>query len=168
MRAFLAIQIIYSDHLKEVQAKLSAGKLVSDFHITILFLGDIRSADQIVSSLSGISFPSFSFSYSGIGAFPSRDPVRVIWAGVAPEEPFARLHRLVCENLRISPSADYKPHVTLARVKGDEMQRSDLEGLDIRKIHEKAASLVLFESRLTPSGPIYDVLHTFAFDNHKL
>ncbi len=92
-------------------------------HITLRFAGDIdgRTADDFADQLADIGAAPFPVSIVGAGAFGGRDP-RVLWAGVAPSPQLEALYRA---NERAARAAGleadprgFKPHVTLARMRG--------------------------------------------------
>ncbi|MDX2156611.1 MAG: RNA 2',3'-cyclic phosphodiesterase [Hyphomicrobiaceae bacterium] len=94
-----------------------------NMHLTLRFAGDIdnRVADELVGFLDEISIEPFEVSIREVGAFGGREP-RVIYAGV---EGGPRLDQLQRATERAARSAGlppepraFKPHVTLARLKG--------------------------------------------------
>ena len=92
-------------------------------HITLRFAGDIdgRTADEFAELLAEIRAEPFLVRIRGVGAFGGRDP-RVLWAGVEPSEPLSALYRANERAARAAGLApdprDFKPHVTLARMRG--------------------------------------------------
>ena len=75
--------------------------------------------------LAEIRAEPFPVTIQGVGAFGGRDP-RVLWAGVEAGEPLAALYRA---NERAARAAgleadprNFKPHVTLARMRGAKQQ----------------------------------------------
>ncbi|MGO8671308.1 MAG: RNA 2',3'-cyclic phosphodiesterase [Capsulimonadaceae bacterium] len=98
--------------------------LPSDWHITVLFLGEyaedflprfVDSGDAAVASVE-----PFEIVVGGLGRFPPGGPPRVVWAGGAEDE--ARTASRICAGLRqrlrglpldVKP---FRPHITLARV----------------------------------------------------
>ncbi|MEM9492712.1 MAG: RNA 2',3'-cyclic phosphodiesterase, partial [Myxococcota bacterium] len=96
------------------------------YHVTLKFLG--LAAPEILTALRDrlqprlAELPAFSFTTTGIGAFPEPANARVIWAGIA--DPDGHLTRLAAaiedEVARLGFPAErrpYHPHVTLGRVK---------------------------------------------------
>ena len=111
--------------LSLVRSPLPGAKWVEteDLHITLRFAGDIdnRQADELVGFLDGIDVQPFQVAVREVGAFGGRDP-RVIWAGVDAGPELEHLHRAVeraCRSAGLDPEPRaFKPHVTLARLKG--------------------------------------------------
>jgi 2'-5' RNA ligase len=93
-----------------------------NFHITLRFAGDIdnRTADEFAGFLEDIEFEPFEIRVSGLGAFGGRTP-RVIWAGVEGDQldGLQRAHERAARSAGLDPdSQTYRPHVTLARLRG--------------------------------------------------
>ncbi len=94
-----------------------------NFHITLRFAGDIdnRTADEFAGLLDDIAIEPFEIRISGLGAFGGRTP-RVIWAGVEGGDQLdtlQRAHERAARSAGLEPdSQTYRPHVTLARLRG--------------------------------------------------
>ena len=92
-------------------------------HITLRFVGDIdgRTADDFADHLGDVSSSPFVISIAGAGAFGGRDP-RVLWAGVEAGQELDRLYRANERAVRAAglppDPRNFKPHVTLARMRG--------------------------------------------------
>src|SRR6186713_1702093 len=94
-------------------------------HLTLRFIGaadEARLAELHRALEPPVETPPFTLSVEGTGAFPSKGPPRVLWAGLQE----GRDHLLVLEReltARLSaigiPPEDrpYSPHLTLARVR---------------------------------------------------
>jgi RNA 2',3'-cyclic 3'-phosphodiesterase len=130
-RLFTGIEIPAATRtrLSLIRAPLGGAKWVDadNMHITLRFAGDIddRTADEFAELLAEIRVEPFLVRIRGVGAFGGRDP-RVLWAGVEPSEPLSALYRA---NERAARAAsldpdprDFKPHVTLARMRGAKHQ----------------------------------------------
>ena len=127
LRLFAAIEIPEPHRLRldGVRSPLPGAKWVepADMHITLRYAGDIdnRRADDFAGFLAGIEVQPFDVVISEVAAFGGRDP-RVIYAGVEADEPIEALHRATERAARaagLEPEArSFKPHVTLARLKG--------------------------------------------------
>ena len=130
-RLFTAIEIPLAVrlHLSLVRAPLAGAKWIEpdNMHITLRFVGDIdgRTADEFVSFLAGVRARPFPVTIAGVGAFGGRDP-RVLWAGVQAGEPLDALYRANDRAARaagLEPEGRaFKPHVTLARMRGGRQQ----------------------------------------------
>lgn len=94
-----------------------------DLHITLRFAGDIdnRQASEFADFLAGIEVAPFEVRIAELGVFGGREP-RVLWAGVDGGEPLTLLQRATERAARsagLAPeSQTFKPHVTLARLRG--------------------------------------------------
>lgn len=93
-----------------------------NFHITLRFAGDIdnRTADEFAVFLDDIEIEPFDIRISGLGAFGGRTP-RVIWAGVegGQLDHLQKAHERAARSAGLEPdSQTYRPHVTLARLRG--------------------------------------------------
>lgn len=95
-----------------------------NMHMTLCFAGDIseRQADDWASELARIEMEAFDIWVSGLGSFGSKRP-HVLWAGVETTGPsLEALHNAHLRAARLVgidvDSRRFKPHVTLARLRG--------------------------------------------------
>lgn len=145
-----------------------------NIHVTLKFLGetDPALAELVDERLAALVRPLFPFEVrcEGLGAFPGVDSARVLWAGLDPKgAEVMGLLRLAIERelheLGFGPDErEYKPHVTLGRVRArrpadltDEV--AQFETMQIGECWVR--DLVLFESILEPDGPRYAVLNRY-------
>ena len=179
MRAFVGIELPQPvrDELVQLQAELRrAGADVNwvaaqNLHATVRFLGDVteeqrHAVEQLLTGLASRT-DTAELSLTHVGAFPSGAAPRVIWVGIGLGQGI--LAKLVAEledglvALGL-PREDrrFSAHVTLGRVRSPQNRRQLVRQLDglhwtppkpFRMIH-----VTLFQSTLTPSGPIYTVL----------
>ena len=138
-------------------------------HLTIRFIGEVdrHAARDIHAALGAVRHPRFQLAISGLGAFERRGTPNAVWAGVAPHEPLKALHRSVTQALvrvGIPPEQrSYHPHITLARLNrssrtlGGFVEQSG--GLTSPPF--EVDRFILFESRLTPEGPVYSPLEHY-------
>ena len=145
-------------------------------HLTLKFLGNVdRSRVSVLTDALdavGEGAAPFALQLSGVGAFPERRSPRVLWAGVKGDtEPLTALARRVddaCSTLGFSRERrPFSPHLTLARLRetapSHERQRSATIIKDIGLATTQPFSVQAFHlvrSTLTPSGPIYETVHT--------
>jgi len=175
MRAFLCIPVPAparrvlaqtSDALRRSTDMRASWVAEANYHITVRFLGEIDpmltiDLEQVACEVAE-RHVAFDLRIDRIGAFPSLERARVVWAGVETPRVFADLagdlnrglERLGFEGERRRPEA----HVTLARIKG----RPDpkLSGVAARMNPLEAMELpvkrvVLMESQLGPRGATY-------------
>jgi RNA 2',3'-cyclic 3'-phosphodiesterase len=142
-------------------------------HITLAFLGDTeeKNIENIRDMLKGIceGFGQFSLKISGAGVFKSHNDPRIIWAGINNSEELNRLNSLITNGLyEIGieiESRFFKPHLTLGRIKNikdkivlikliDKFRDTEFQSVDVNDI-------ILYESILLPSGPVYKPISTF-------
>jgi 2'-5' RNA ligase len=144
-------------------------------HITLAFIGasDEERADRVAATLRRVAagHAPFEVELSGVGAFPSLRRPRVVWAGIAPSPELARLHAEVAaalEELGIEREGRrFSAHITLGRTRRG--SRVDARGLE--RLAERATirgswrvdSVELMESRLRPTGAVYEVRESASF-----
>lgn len=176
IRAFIAVPL--PAHVTEALGRLQAQlknfgirmKYIDpeNIHLTLKFLGDIRAVDagaigqKLTEAAAG--FSPIELSAKGLGVFPGIRKPRVLWAGVAGQtEILERLQQIVEEAMAglgfEKENRRFAGHLTLGRFKGgaDSLLLADA----IRKYGDFESgpfiikSLELFESTLTPKGPVY-------------
>jgi 2''-5'' RNA ligase len=146
-----------------------------NWHITLYFLGD--TPDEKVDVLKQIIDQSFSdvaaFSskLEGVGVFPNRRDPNVLWIGLNSLQNILPAHQQLGELLRQNDFSfdqkPLKPHLTIARMKfladkaiidtlASDYGQTVFDTMNINKV-------ILFESLLTPQGPIYKALYTKEF-----
>ncbi|MCD6414936.1 MAG: RNA 2',3'-cyclic phosphodiesterase [Candidatus Diapherotrites archaeon] len=167
MRCFIGVPLTDNVRkgLSEMQKRLKHSstkmKLVEpeNLHITLRFLGEIADVEVAKPLLEGISIKKFHVQFTHIGAFPSRDYIRVVWAGVGQgRDELVELYKAV------GGKNSLEPHVTLARVK-TKPDALLLEMLDEKlDLSMDAERVQLIESKLTPTGPIYSKVFEVEFD----
>lgn len=132
-------------------------------HLTVRFIGavDSRTADDAAAALGTIRFALPPLRLDGCGTFDTRGRPNAIWAGVAPRDPLAALHRkvdaaLVRAGLESEPRA-YLPHITLARLAGS---AGPVDGFlathaALASPDFAVAEMILYESHLGHGGASY-------------
>lgn len=142
-------------------------KLVNEknIHLTLFFLGDFfneRNISDFINDFRNISFSKIKFKFKYIGFFPNEYRPNVIW--ISPdEESSSEITKVYTElkdilkSYNFETNDNFKPHITLARVKYHNFKNEDIEF--IKKFSFEGFfcfnSLSFFESELTPLGPIY-------------
>jgi 2'-5' RNA ligase len=130
------------------------------------FLGEL-SCEQtapVAAALADVAAETRggTLSLRGLGAFPTAERARVVWAGLADAEELIEA-AANCER-RIAPlgfpteARGFTPHVTLARIPG----RTPAAVADLLAEHPASdfgttpfAAIELFQSEPTPRGPRY-------------
>ncbi len=159
-------------------ADMSGLRLVNPegVHLTLKFLGNVDSSRVSVLTdalhAAGEGAAPFALQLSGVGAFPNPRSPRVLWAGVSGDtESLTALASRVddtCSTLGYSRERrPFSPHLTLAHVResasAHERQHSASIIKDIGLAPTQPFSVQAFHlirSTLTPSGPIYETVHT--------
>jgi len=182
MRVFLAVELppAVQEELGVVQQALAASRAdvkwvePRHLHLTLRFLGEItedqrRTVEHLTSQLAADS-PAVSLRVSVVGAFPSAQAPRVVWAGIEQgREHLARMAERVEEGLVQAGFAReeraFAAHVTLGRV------RSSRRRLQLTQQMTQLTwdppppfvvdHLTLFQSHLSPAGPTYVPLARF-------
>jgi len=174
MRAFLGIPI--SDALKPKIVIIQDSfynfdiKFVEkeNLHFNLKFFREIdnEKLEILKKTIEDIckQFEPFEIKISGVGAFPSKNYVRVIWIGV--KDGFQTLTALAetietaLESLGFEKDEKFTPHLTLGRVRSGR-NKNELLVL-LRKLEDievgtmKIDKVILFQSKLSPNGPIYE------------
>jgi 2'-5' RNA ligase len=174
MRAFLGIPI--SEELKpkitSVQDKFSDFDVKpverENLHFNLKFFKDL--ADEDVEKLKKVlmdvsrGFPPFEIKIVGVGAFPSKNYVKVVWLGVKDGyQILASLAEKIentLESLGYKSEEKFVPHLTLGRVRSGRNKNEmlvllkELEDVEIGTM--KIDSITLFQSKLGPNGPVYE------------
>jgi|GEM_PF-713432 len=145
------------------------------WHITLAFIGD-SIPDQVKAAMEAMQHstkdaPSFTLQINGIMIFGGAVPT-VLWAGVIGDiRPLQLLQQRVVAslhvaNIAIQSPADYRPHITLARLRKalpePELQllRSHVQSRQSLGPQFTVNMITLFESTLSPSGAHYTPLAT--------
>jgi len=144
-------------------------------HVTLRFIGEVERpvAEDVAVALSQIVAPAPTVSLAGVWRFEKRGRTDTLWAGVAPHDALAALHRKVdqaCVRAGLEPERRaYLPHITVAR-----LARSAGTGFAIEEwlaIHAGLMSapfplshLVLYQSHLGRDGATYEPVARWALD----
>ena len=183
MRTFIAVDCNNKENIFNIQQKILKSVPyfnssirpvnIENLHFTLFFFGDIenKQLELISNKMNEIVFEKFEINYRKIGAFPSFTYPKVIWIGVdeKSERELNSLFQLVkfkMEQIDFKPDKQFKPHLTLFRVKRPianiEQNLNKHKDLSfnfydiIDKIHLK-------KSELFSSGPVYyNILTIFA------
>lgn len=170
MRLFVAIRppATMRERLTGAMGGIGGARWQSDdqLHLTLRFIGDVdrRQAEDVDAALGAVHQPRFEVRLSGVGFFEARGAPNAVWAGVAPTEPLAALHRKIDQTLvrmGLAPERRaYVPHITLARlgrsagpIGGFLEQAGDLSSSPFA-----IDRFTLFESDLTAERAVYSML----------
>jgi 2'-5' RNA ligase len=183
MRLFIAIPV--EDNLKEslveFQKQLKATQIdirlvqPENIHLTLRFLGEVD--EKIVPSITELmkqavaGYQSFGVELKTIGAFPTVTSPRVIWVGyqeLSNTDNTRQIYEKI-ENgllmLGLAPDDhSFSPHITLARVKSsknrDKLASLLKEKSDFYAGKQTIKEIILFQSQLHPTGPVYSVVYS--------
>ena len=135
---------------------------VSNFHITVLFMGDVdrERIREIQARLSTFTEQqrSFDIEFEAVVPWPPNRPF-MIWAKYKASDEFTGL----CHTLSQILSTDLEhperiPHITLARFKKlKNMGSFDLDAT-VCKHHIRVQNLTLWESQLRSTGAIHKAI----------
>ena len=137
-----------------------------NLHLTLKFIGDADegTAQRIVDSLSTIKFSPFGVSLSGAGAFPNEHFPRAIWIG-GKSDGAGKLAAQIEAALSFLPlkKEKFAVHLTVARAP---KSVGDIEDFLVKNKGKEICSFTadrfqLIKSRLTPVGPIYEVIKEY-------
>jgi 2'-5' RNA ligase len=139
-------------------------------HLTLAFLGEVdrRVEQDLADALASVSLPPFELQIRGVGHFERKGAPSALWAGLAPSEPLARLQQRVvgaCRRSGLEPDRNaFRPHVTLARLNRSSPPAGHWLAAHgtLRSEPWEVREFVLYESRLSPGGSIYEPLVSFS------
>ncbi|HQR37246.1 MAG TPA: RNA 2',3'-cyclic phosphodiesterase [Blastocatellia bacterium] len=180
IRTFLCIELPETSRgiLGEVIARLKSHhapiswQTPSKLHVTLVFLGDV-SEDRLAGVIDASravaqSAPRFSLSIEGLGAFPSLQRPRTLWAGVVGDRTAlatlaSRLESaFVPIGFNVSGNP-YRPHITIGRIRAGRdaaiaaVMRTVSE-VDVRSPAFDVREIVVMRSDLAPNGARYTPL----------
>jgi 2'-5' RNA ligase len=166
-RAFTCIDIPeeIAEKLSETQKELGVGRPVKPekMHITLEFFKHIseNEMNQIENEFEKLDIRPFNIQIKGLGVFPSKKHIRVLWAGAESSQ----IRNVYQSTSEVTPPSsnkhDFHPHVTLARIKnlwkGDKKKiHQALEDFSSEKFGSfEASEIKLYESLLGEKGSNY-------------
>ena len=177
-RIFVALKIEPGDDLLEMVSSLKTALInekikwvdPGNIHLTLAFLGDTEDERINIADIAlrqkCTGFGEFEFDLNGTGVFKNFREPRVIWTGIERGEKLISLNDIVNKGLtdcgfRLE-ERPFKPHITLGRVKFIkdyrllEFSLERYRGIHFQKVN--ISEIILFESILNPSGPVYKPL----------
>ncbi len=137
---------------------------MENYHITLQFIGEFKDVHKVISALRRVPFEPIEVKIAGSGGFPTKERPRVIWIGAENEQGKLReLTEAVGKALdEEGIPHDEKPfhgHVTVARVKKPVKELMEAVHRDFGQF--RADFFALYQSTLTPEGPIYREIARF-------
>ena len=177
MRSFIAIAPPdhVRDALADLQAEAPVGRAVAweKLHLTLAFLGDqpTDTLRELDATLARVDTPGFEAVITGLDVFGGRTP-RILAALLRPDAALTALHDQVRRAARGAgcdlPRDRFRPHVTLLRFKH---RLQTAESADLARFLSASGALRLgfpvqsfglYQSTLTPDGPVYAELAAYA------
>ena len=182
MRLFIAIPLsqavaIYlADVIRSLRKPDDGIKWVEphNIHLTLRFLGE--TSENLVPAIRtemlavAGAIQVFDCKLGGIGGFPDLNRPRVIWiglnGGMDALTRAASQMELRMRSLGFMSEKTFKPHLTLGRVReGAPPVIITTDAISLIKPAEpvRLDRMILFQSTLSPQGPIYKALFTAEF-----
>ncbi|MHC4204533.1 MAG: RNA 2',3'-cyclic phosphodiesterase [Planctomycetota bacterium] len=185
MRCFIAINI--DEQIRKALARLqnelqgkadikrSDAKWVNpeNIHLTLKFLGEIKDEQVVeVCNITGDvagRHESFELGVESVGHFGGRS-ARVLWVGTGQNcEKLLQLQQDLEQQLDLAgwprEARKFSGHLTLCRIRnaraGIKLARMISEHKDFKLGTMPADSVSVYQSQLTPQGPIYTVLGNY-------
>jgi len=178
LRAFLAVPLPAALQQAILRLQRELAPRVGDLrwarpetlHLTLRFFGRIteEQLEKIAPSVLsvGVRQAPFEVRVRGLGAFPDPRRPRVLWLGLDPARPLHALYaecqaQLAAAGIAAEPR-QFSPHLTLGRYRQRAAGLADLVAAyadrDLGPL--PVEQLVLYESRLLPSGARHIPLHS--------
>jgi len=168
-RVFSAVDIEDPDilrQIKEVRETMNLGfKPVprKKMHITFQFFEDLNEEEirKVKEAVENVNIEPFTTEVRGVNVFPSKEYIRVVWAGVE-ENKFTRLYKQVCSHtVHSDNSHEFKPHITFLRVKNMSKEEKRKVQRMLREYRDhyfndfKVNNVKLFQSKAGSNGSSY-------------
>jgi RNA 2',3'-cyclic 3'-phosphodiesterase len=183
-RIFVAVKVNAGDELLKMISSVKDGLRndsvkwthIDNIHITLVFLGDTQ--ERIISEIYPVliekcsGYGSFQLILRGCGIFRSLNDPRIIWTGIQPSDKLTGLNTSIISGLKELniklEDRPFNPHLTVGRIKHINDVRllesliAKYQNTELQKVNVK--EVILYESILLPSGPVYKPLAEFSLD----
>jgi 2'-5' RNA ligase len=161
------------DNLNVPETKIKwVGK--NNLHLTMKFLGyiSLEQTELIKSILGEITSRYSPFIIrlsSNIGVFPTYKMPRIIWIGIKEgiselEDLYNSIENKLSNKGFPREDKDFSGHITIGRVKFIRDKTNFiqiLKRIEVNNFTQEVGSIDLMESKLTQSGPIYNITAKF-------
>ncbi len=149
----------------------------SKLHLTLKFLGDTDK--QIIPEIGKIlndlleRRAKIPTAFKRFGVFYRNGEPKILWAGFEATEELVRLRDEIEENFQslgfTKETRKFKPHLTLARLKGyeDKNKILKLRKMEFDKKDFFIEKIILFKSELKPTGSVYSEIKSFELKNQE-
>ena len=184
-RLFIGIKIKIEDKLlagindikKSLKDEYIKWVEIENLHITLLFIGNVKEEKipEIIKKLGSVkcNLNSECIKFMNFGVFRNIHQPGVLWIGIDPVNQLKELkaqidQSIINAGLEIKPEENFHPHLTLARPKfirnrnNLKTQIEKFKGYIFQEI--KPEKFQLFESKLSPHGPVYSIMSEFSPD----
>jgi RNA 2',3'-cyclic 3'-phosphodiesterase len=181
-RIFIAVKINPEEALLQIYSSLQISladetiKWVKpdNIHLTLAFPGDTDEKKiELISKMlreKCAGFGMFELIIRGAGVFKSMNSPRVIWTDIEPSIKLNQLYNLIIDGLHeidvVIEDRPFKPHLTLGRIKSVKdktllkMAVERYQHTEIQRV--RVTEIILYESILLQSGPLYKPLNKFS------
>lgn len=155
--------------LVPILSSLPAGwKAVSkdQLHLTLAFMAEVPEGDltyvinvgkEVVSNIS-----PFDIQITKTDCFPNKNSPKVLFFSVVAPQLEVIAESLKKKLLKWVDTKPFVPHLTLARAKSSIAKYIEYNLSDAKWL---STDIKLFESKLTPKGAQYTILHTFVYSS---
>jgi RNA 2',3'-cyclic 3'-phosphodiesterase len=135
-------------------------------HLTLQFAADADAGAEglLLGALGDLGpYSPFNLTFQGLGFFPERGAPRVLWLGIAEGlDELRAIHGELGRRLKLGERSgeSFHPHLTLARFR-DRVHRGrvgEMAEFPAAAGPSRIDRVTLYESRLSPKGPIYTAL----------
>jgi 2'-5' RNA ligase len=144
-------------------------------HLTLKFLGEVPEdrlgavESALAEAVDAAGVDPFEATIGGLGAFPSREYIRVVWVGIGRgSDELTRLQEAIetrTTEIGFDPDEhEFTPHVTLARMThagGKDLVQRVLRERDPEVGTMRVEEVRLTESDLGSGGPAYSTVARF-------
>ena len=178
MRVFLALLLPDEIKVRLVAAVQRLAPLATDvkwytkdqFHLTLAYLGEVSPAilPHVTAAADrvGAALPAFPCHVHGLGFFGTKRNPQTLWAGVEPAPELMALQEMLWKELKkfgyVNEADEFHPHITLGRCRESTRNHPVVKAMDADEASDfggwEVTRVTLFESRLTPRGPVYRTL----------
>ncbi|MFQ6011494.1 MAG: RNA 2',3'-cyclic phosphodiesterase [Nitrososphaerales archaeon] len=185
MRTFIALDIRNEEvisNVSRIQSMIRGTGVDATYvdhrslHFTIRFLGETGedTIARVKSALSDVKARRVTVKYQGIGVFPGRQRINVVWLGVdknCVDELMSISDGVnkAISRLGFRPEREFQPHATIARIKSGKNREELMAVIDNQQTpvlgEERLENIKLKKSTLTPDGPIYEDLQSISLDD---
>lgn len=166
MRLFIAIVVPINLHryCQQLQSQFEGLKNVSDFHLTLQFLGDdIESPNEIIETLSQIKFEPFEIEMGDAIFFGPPHSPRGVWIECKENQTLNDLANDIRERLNplgFEIDKPFRAHITLGRYKSP--PRKTPKRVEGSPHQFRVNHFELIQSHLGEGGPKYKTLQKFS------